>query len=258
VEYYQFLNIFQEQEETILPPHRPGVDLEINLEKGETVPLKKIYPLGAQELKELHWYIKENLVRGWIKDAYVQKQASPILFVRKKDGKLRLCVDYRELNKVTKMDRYPLPLISEALDRLNTAKYFTKLDIKDAYHNIRINEGDAWKTACSSKAGTYEYRVMPFGLCNAAAAFQRWINDTLRNYLAICCIVYLDDLLIYSENLQQHCKDVRNIIRAIRSSGMKVKPFKCEFHKQETEYLGFIRNGEGIKTDPIETQAIWK
>ena len=97
--------------------------------------------------------------------------ASPILFVKKKDGKLRLCVDYRGLNEVTKKDRYPLPLISEALDRLNTAKYFTKLDIKDAYHNVRIKEGDEWKTTFSSKLGTYEYLVMPFGLTNAPAVF---------------------------------------------------------------------------------------
>ena len=97
--------------------------------------------------------------------------ASPILFVKKKDGKLRLCVDYRGLNEVTKKDRYPLPLISQALDRLNTAKYFTKLDIKDAYHNVRIKEGDEWKTTFSSKLGTYEYLVMPFGLTNAPAVF---------------------------------------------------------------------------------------
>jgi len=98
------------------------------------------------------------------------------MFVNKKDSKLRLCADYRALNEVTKKDRDPLPLISKALDRLGGAKYFTKLDIKDAYHNIRINDGDEWKTTISTKLGTYKYLVMPFGLCNAPAAFQRWIN----------------------------------------------------------------------------------
>ena len=98
---------------------------------------------------------------------------------------------------------------------------------------------------------------MPFGLCNAPAAFKRWINETLMEYIDMCCIVYLDDVLIYSNNLYQHRQDVRNILEAIRKSGMKVKPSKCEFHKEETEYLGFIINREGIKTDPVKTQAIW-
>jgi len=142
-------------------------------------------------------------------------RASPIRFVKKKDGKLRLCADYRALNEVTKKDRHPLPLISEALDRLGGAKYFTKLDIKDAYHNIRIREGEEWKTTFSTKLRTYEYLVMPFGLCNAPAAFQQWINEVLMEHIDMCCIVYLDDVLIYSNTLQQHRKDVSNILEAI-------------------------------------------
>jgi len=179
------------------------------------------------------------------------------MFVNKKDGKLRLCADYRALNEVTKKDRHPLPLISEALDSLGGAKYFTKLDIKDAYHNIRIREGDEWKTTFSTKLGTYEYLVMPFGLCNAPAAFQRWINEVFMEHIDMCCIVYLDDVLIYSNTLQQHRKDVSNFLEAIRKSGMKVKPSKCEFHQSETEYLGFIIGQEGVQTDPVKTQAIW-
>ena len=179
------------------------------------------------------------------------------MFVKKKDRKLRLGVDYRALNEITKKDRHRLPLISEALDRLAGAKYFTKLDIKDAYHNIRIKEGDEYKTAFATKLGTYEYRVMPFGLCNAPAAFQRWINETHMEYIDMCCIVYLDDVLIFSNNLKQHQQDVRNILEAIRKSGMQVKPSKCELYKEETEYLGFIISREGIKTDPVKTQAIW-
>jgi len=179
------------------------------------------------------------------------------MFVKKKDGKLRLCADHRALNEVTKKDRHPLPLISEALDRLGGAKYFTKLDIKDAYHNIRIREGDEWKTTFSTKLGTYEYLVMPFGLCKAPAAFQRWMKEVLMEHINMCCIVDQDDVLIYSNTLQQHQKDVSNILEAIRKSGMKVKPSKCEFHRSETEYLGFIIGQEGVKTDPVKTQAIW-
>jgi len=179
------------------------------------------------------------------------------MFVKKKDGKLRLSADHRALNEVTKKDRHPLPLISEALERLGGAKYFTKLDIKDTYHNIRIREGDKWKTTFSTKLGTYEYLVMPFGLCNAPAAFQGWINEVLMEHIDMCCIVYLDEVLIYSNTLQQYRKDVSNILEAIRKSGMKVKPSKCKFHQSETEYLAFIIGREGVRRDPVKTQAIW-
>jgi len=179
------------------------------------------------------------------------------MFFKKKDGKLRLYADYRSLNEVTKKDRHPLPLISEALDRLGGAKYFTKVDIKDAYHNIRIKEGDEWKTTFSTKLGTYEYLVLQFGICNAPAAFQRWINEVLMEHIDMCCIVHLDDVLIYSNTLQQHRKDVSNILEAIPKSGMKVKPSKCEFHQSETEYLGFFIGQAGVKTDPVKTQVRW-
>jgi len=157
------------------------------------------------------------------------------MFVNENNGKLRLCAAYRALNEVTKKDRHRLPLISEALDRLGGPKYFTKLDIKDAYHNIRIREGDQWKTTFSTKLGTYEYVVMQFGLCNAPAAFERWINEVLMEHIDMCRMVYLDDVLIYSNTLQQHRKDVSNILEAICKSGMKVKPSKYELHQNETE-----------------------
>ena len=123
--------------------------------------------------------------------------ASLIMFVKKVDGKLSLGADYGGINQVSKKDRHPLPLISEALDRLGGAKYFTQLDIKSAYHNIRIREGDEWKTTLSTKLGTYKYLVMPFGLCNVPAAFQRWINEVLIEHIDLGCIVSLDDVLIY-------------------------------------------------------------
>jgi len=118
------------------------------------------------------------------------------MLVKKKNGKLRLCPHYRALNEVTKKDRHPLLLIGEALVRLGVAKFFTKLDIKDTHHNIRIRNGDEWKTPFSMKLGTNKYLVMPFGLCNAPEAFQRWINEVFMEHIDISCIVYLDDVLI--------------------------------------------------------------
>lgn len=178
-EYWEYKDVVLKEEATELPPHRQGVDLEINLAEGATLGIKKIYPLGAQELEELHTYIKQNERRDWIQESFVEGWF-PIMFVKKKDCKLRLCMGYWALNNVTKKDRYPLPVIREPLDRLQDAKYFTKLDIKDAYHNIRIREGDELKTTFTSKLGTYEYRVMPFGLCNPPATFARWINRTFH------------------------------------------------------------------------------
>jgi len=248
--------VLEKGEKTTVPPHQPGIDLGIDLEKGKTLPIKKIYALSYDQLEELHRYIKQNEDRGWIRRVKSGK-ALPIMFVKKKDGKLRLCADYRVLNEVTPKDRHLLPLISEALERLGGAKYFTKLDIKDAYHNIRIREGDEWKTTFSTKLGTYEYLVIPFRLCNAPAAFQRWIDEVLMEHIHMCSIVYLDDVLIYSNTPQQHGKDISNILEAIRKSGMKVKPSKCEFHQHETEYLGFVIGQEGVKTYPVKTQALW-
>jgi len=255
-EYHQLWDVFEKGEKMTVPPDRPGIDLGIEREEGKTVPIKKIYALSYDQLPELHRYIKQNEDRGWIRRVK-SGRASPIMFVKKKDCKLRLCADYRALNEVTKNDRHPLPLITEALDRLGGAKYFTKLDIKDAYHNIRIGEGDEWKTPFSTKLGTYENLVVPFGLCNAPAALQRWINEVLMEHIDMCCIVYLDDVLIYSNTLQQHRKDFSNILEARRKSGMKVKPSKCEFHQNKMEYRGFIIGREGVKTDPVKTQAIW-
>ena len=255
-EYHHLLDVFEKGEKTILSPNRPGIDLGIDLEEGKTVPIKKIYALSYDQIEELQRYLQQNEQRGWIRRVRTGR-ASPIMFVKKKDGKLRLCVDYRALNEITKNNRHPIPLINKALDGLGGARYLTKLHIKDAYHNIRIKEGDEWKTTFSTKLGTYKYLVMPFGLCNAPAAFQRWINKVLMEYIDVGCIIYLDDVLIYSNTQLGHQQDGKNILEAIQKSGMKIKPSKCEFHKKETEYVGYINSEEGIKADPVKTQAIW-
>jgi len=154
-EYHHLLDVFEKGGKTTVPPHPPGIDLGIDLEEGKTVAIKKLYALSYDQLEELHRYIKQNENQGSI-GRVKSGRASLLIFVKKKDGKLRLCADYWALNEVTKRNRHPLPLISEALDRLGGVKYFTKLDIKDAYHNIRIREGDEWKTTFSTQLGTYK------------------------------------------------------------------------------------------------------
>jgi hypothetical protein len=184
----------------------------------------------------------------------------PIHFVKKKDGGLWLCVDYRGLNTITIKDQTPLPLIGEALDHLSKAKIYTKLDVKDAYHNLRIAKGNEWKTTFRTKYGLYEYLVMLFGLTNAPASFQCWMNEVLSDYLDIFCIAYLDDVLIYSDNLTQHREHVKLILERMKEVGLTLKASKCEFHTYRTEYLGYIITPTGISMDPEKVKAVeeWK
>ena len=170
-EYHDYITLFEEKEREDLPPHRHN-DHKIDLDQTKDIPNKKLYPMREKELEELRDYLGKNLSRGWFRESD-SPVGAPILFLKKKDGSLRLCVDYRGLNAVTKKDRYPLPLIGEALDRLSIAKYYTKLDIKDACYNIRIRDGDEWKIAFKTRYGLFEYTVMPFGLTNAPATSQR-------------------------------------------------------------------------------------
>ena len=161
----------------------------------------RIYNMSPAELKALDDYINEALRNGWIRESK-SPAGAPILFVPKKNGELRLCVDYRGLNAITVKNRYPLPLINELLDRLHGSTVFSKIDLRNAYHRIRIREGDEWKTAFRTRYGHYEYLVMPFGLTNAPATFQAYINRTLRGYVDMFCIVYLSRHPSFSRLLQ--------------------------------------------------------
>jgi len=190
-------------------------------------------------------YLDVNEKQGWIR-ASTFPAGAPIHFVKKKDGGLRLCVDYRQLNEITVKDRTPLPLIGESLDELSSATVYTKLDICNAYYNLRIVAGDEWKTAFQTHYGLYEYCVMPFGLTNAPASFQRWINEILSEYLDIFCVACLDDILIFSQNLEDHRRHVRTILRGVEETGLMLKASKCEFHTMETEYLGYVISPKGL------------
>lgn len=178
------------------------------------------------------------------------------MFVPKKGGGLRLCVDYRGLNKITLKNRTPLPLISETLDRLGGAKIFTKLDLKDAYHRLRIRRGDEWKTAFRTRYGHFEYCVLPFGLSNAPATFQAYINQALVGLVDVTCVVYLDDILVYSENPAEHTTVVRQILERLQQAGLFANLKKCVFDTDTVEFLGFVISPAGITMEASRVSAI--
>ena len=211
--------------------------------------------MSRDELIELDRYLKENLSKGFIR-ASTSSAASPVLFVKKPGGGLRFCVDYRGLNAITVKNRYPLPLISETLDRLSKAKIYTKLDIISAFNRIRIKEGQEYLTAFRTRHGLFEYLVLPFGLCNGPATFQSYINESLRGYLDEFCTAYLDDILIYSENELEHTEHVRKVLQRLAEFGLQVDVTKSSFYATEVKYLGLIISTEGIRMDPEKIRTI--
>jgi hypothetical protein len=245
---------FSEEMASVLADHGPH-EMRIDIVEGKKVPFGPLYSLSAPEAEVLRNYIEEYLARGWIRPSRSEAGA-PILFAKKKDGGLRLCVDYRGLNTVTVKNRYPLPLIQESLERLGSAKIYSKLDLKEAYHRIRIKSGDEWKTAFRTRYGLYEYTVMPFGLTNAPAIFQSYINSVLSDLLDICCIVYLDDILIYSNSEEEHVRHVQTVLERLIEVKLYAKLSKCEFHTREVGYLGFIVTPEGVHMEKDRVKSI--
>ena len=245
-EYADYQDVFSEDLANQLPEHGPQ-DHAIETRGGDP-PFGPLYNLSASELVVLKDYIEENLRKGFIQPS-TSPAGAPILFVKKKDGGLRLCVDYRGLNRITVKNRYPLPLIGEALDRLVGAKVYTKLDIRAAYNLIRIKEGDEWKTAFRTRYGHFEYKVLPFGLANAPATFQGYINKVLSKYLDDFCIVYLDDILIYSEDPKDHTEHVRKVLDQLRKHRLFAKAEKCEFRVTTVGFLGYTLTPKGVEME---------
>ena len=256
-EYHEFADLFSKKKADELPPHQP-YDHTVPLESGKAPPFGPIYKLSPLELEAVRVYVKENLRKGFIRHSQ-SPCGAPIVFAKKKDGTLRLCVDYRGLNKITVKNRYPLPLIGELLERISKAKYFSKFDVRDGYNRLRMAPGEEWKTAFRCRYGLFEYTVMPFGLCNAPGTFQHYMNDTFREFLDEFLVVYLDDLLVYSSTLKEHKEHVRRVLARLQEAGLFLKPSKCEFHTQEVEFLGFIIGEHGVKMDPgkVDTVTSW-
>ncbi|KAJ1587741.1 hypothetical protein NDA12_000206 [Ustilago hordei] len=252
--YQHLQDVFDEVEADKLPHHTEH-DLHLELIEGGKPPQGPLYLKGPKEMSELRRYLDENLEKGFIRPSKSPAR-SPVLFVPKKDGGLRLCVDYRGLNEITVKNRAPLPLIEEQLFLLRKARIYTKLDLRAAYNLIRIAKGDEWKTAFGTQLGLYEYLVMPFGLANAPAHFQSFINDIFRDIIGVYVVVYLDDFLIFSDTEEAHVKHVTEVLTRLRSNRLFAKLSKCEFHTKTVEFLGYIIKPTGIEMDPEKVRTV--
>ncbi|KAI7792353.1 hypothetical protein IRJ41_006321 [Triplophysa rosa] len=221
-EYSDLLEVFSKAQAATIPPHRT-YDCSIELMQGTYPSRGRLYSLSGPE---------------------------------RTDGNLRPCIDYRNLNSITIKNRYPLPLMTTAFEVLQGATIFTKLDLRNAYHLVRIREGDEWKTAFNTPNGHYEYRVMPFGLVNAPAVFQCLINDVLREMLNLSVFVYLDDILIFSRNHEEHVQHVRRVLTQLLKHKLFVKLEKSEFHVPSVSFLGFWVSKGSLQMDPGKIQAV--
>ena len=251
--YHHLKAVFSRSKALSLPPHRP-YDCAINLIPGFTIPKGRLYSISGPEKEAMRDYIDSSLKAGLIRPSSSPAGAG-FFFVAKKDGSLRPCIDYRPLNDITIKNRYPLPL-SSVFDQLQQAKIFTKLDLRNAYHLVRIREGDEWKTGFNTPSGHYEYRVMPFGLTNAPAVFQAMINDVLRDFLDRFVYVYLDDILIYSSDLESHKTHVSQVLQRLLEHKLYVKAEKSEFHADTISFLGFIVAPGRVQMDPAKIRAV--
>lgn len=251
--YHDLLPLFSKHNADILPPHRDQ-DHAIKLVPGAKFPKQPMFDMTPLELQALRKYLDENLAKGFIVPSS-SPYASSIFFV-KKPGSLRVCVDYRALNDITVKDVTSLPRINESLRHASAGKIFTKLDLRSAYHLIRIKEGDEQYTTFKCRYGNFEYKVMPFGLTNAPATCQKFVTEVLSEYLDLFCVCYLDDILIYSESQEEHDQHVRKVLYKLAMAGLFVKGEKCEFDRSQTTFLGFIISNEQLSMDPAKVSTV--
>lgn len=241
-----------------IPPNSArdrGLGPTINLEPGAAPPWRPVYKLTLEERKALTQQIQEMLERGWIEPS-VSPYGAPVIFVRKKDGSLRLVIDYRALNKVTVRNRYPLPRIDDLIDIIGKAKYFTSLDLTSGYHQVKIAEEDVEKTAFRTPDGHFQWRVLSMGLTNAPSVFQMVMNRVFGALIGKSVVVYLDDILIFSKTQEEHLEHIRQVFEILKKEQLYCKLAKCEFMKEKVAYLGHIINEHGVQPDPSKVQVV--
>ena len=251
---HEYQDVFPDQLPPGLPPERE-VFHTIQLAPDAKPTWRPLYRLSPAERDEVERQIKELTRLGYIRPS-ASPFGAPVLFVPKHDGTLRMCVDYRALNKLTIRNRYALPRIDQLLDQLGEAKVFSSLDLASGYHQVRIKESDVEKTAFRTPIGHYEYMVLPFGLTNAPATFQALMNNIFRKHLNKFVLVYLDDILVFSKTPEEHIGHLRTVLQILRDNRLYAKMKKCTFNAQEVKFLGHIVGVNGVRVDPAKVQAI--
>jgi hypothetical protein len=247
----EFRDVFAEP--TGLPPHRQ-YDHAITLEEGASPPNIKPYRYSPLQKDEIERQVSEMLRSGVIVHS-MSPYAAPMLLVKKKDDNWRFCIDYRRLNQATIKNKFPLPIVDELLDELAGATFFSKLDLRAGYHQIRMREGDEEKTAFKTHHGHFQFRVMPFGLTNAPATFQCLMNTIFAEFTHKFVIVFLDDILVYSRTLQDHLEHLR-LVLLLRRHKLYAKESKCAFMQRKIEYHGHVISADGVATDAEKTKAM--
>ncbi|GJY78892.1 putative reverse transcriptase domain-containing protein [Tanacetum coccineum] len=237
-----------------LPPTRQ-VEFQIDLVPGAAPVARAPYRLAPSEMKELSEQLKELSDKGFIRPSS-SPWGAPVLFVKKKDGSFRMCIDYRELNKLTVKNRYPLPRIDDLFDQLQGSSVYSKIDLRSGYHQLRVREEDIPKTAFRTRYGHYEFQVMPFGLTNAPAVFMDLMNRVCKPYLDKFVIVFIDDILIYSKNKQEHEEHLKLILELLKKEELYAKFSKCEFWIPKVQFLGHVIDSQGIHVDPAKIKSI--
>eukprot|EP00253_Pinus_taeda_P004218 PITA_04218 len=249
----EFADVFPE-EIPGLPPRR-DLDFTIELIPGAAPVSRAPYRMSVPELTELKMQLQELLEKKYIRPS-VSPWGAPVLFVRKKGGTLRMCIDYRQLNKLTVKKKYPLPHIDELFDQVKGATIFSKIDLRSGYHQIRIKDEDIAKTTFRTRYGHYEFVVLPFGLTNAPATFMCLMNSVFHQYLDKFVLIFIDDILIYSWNRKEHEEHLRIVLQTLREQQLYGKFSKCNFYKEQIQYLGHIITKEGIAVDPEKIKTI--
>ena len=242
------------QDPNSLPPERP-CDHHIPLVPGAQPVNTRAYRFAPAQKTEIERQLTEMLKNGTIRPS-TSPYASPVLLVRKKDGSWRFCVDYRHLNNITVKNKHPLPIVDELIDELAGAQWFSKLDFRSGYHQIRISKGEEHKTAFRTHSGLYEFLVMPFGLTNAPATFQGVMNQIFAPLLRKGVLVFMDDILIYSSSLSEHLELLEQVFLIIQQNQFLLKLSKCSFAQTEIEYLGHCISGKGVATEPSKIEAV--
>ena len=237
-----------------LPPER-DIDFAIDLEPGTRPISIPPYRMAPAELRELSVQLKDLLEKGFIRPS-VSPWGAPVLFVKKKDGTLRMCIDYRQLNKVTVKNRYPMPRIDDLFDQLQGAVIFSKIDLRSGYHQLRIRTADIPKTAFRTRYGHYEFLVMSFGLTNAPASFMDLMTRAFRPYLDSFVIIFIDDILVYSRSRSEHEHHLRIVLQTLRDQRLYAKFSKYEFWLAYVACLVHMVSKKGIRVDPTKIEAI--